>query len=109
MAYSKQSWVNNDSGTPISATRLNHVEDGIEAVHNKADGLASVASTGQYNDLLGKPSLALVATSGSYVDIANKPTISTVGQTGEYTDLLNKPALSQVATTGSYISLTDQP
>lgn len=32
MAYSKQTWADNPSGgTPINATRLNHIEDGIEA------------------------------------------------------------------------------
>lgn len=37
--------------------------------------LATVATSGLYNDLGGKPSLATVATSGSYVDLSNKPSI----------------------------------
>lgn len=37
--------------------------------------LATVASTGDYDDLLNKPSLATVATSGDYDDLLNKPTI----------------------------------
>lgn len=40
--------------------------------------LATVATSGSYNDLSGKPSLATVATSGSYNDLSNKPTIPTV-------------------------------
>lgn len=38
-------------------------------------GLATVATTGAYSDLSGRPSLALVATTGSYNDLVNKPTI----------------------------------
>ena len=41
-------------------------------------GLATVATSGSYADLSGKPALANVATSGSYNDLANKPTIPTV-------------------------------
>ena len=41
-------------------------------------GLATVARTGDYADLLNKPTLATVATSGSYTDLTNKPTIPTV-------------------------------
>ena len=40
--------------------------------------LATVATSGSYNDLLNKPSLKAVATSGNYNDLSNKPTIPTV-------------------------------
>lgn len=49
--------------------------------------LATVATSGNYNDLLNKPTiptiptLATVATSGSYTDLANKPTTTTVDLT----------------------------
>lgn len=36
---------------------------------------ATVATSGSYNDLSGKPTLAKVATSGSYNDLSNKPNI----------------------------------
>lgn len=39
------------------------------------DELATVATTGDYNDLKNKPSLSTVATSGDYDDLTNKPTI----------------------------------
>lgn len=29
MAYEKQTWNNGDAATPLSAERLNHIEDGI--------------------------------------------------------------------------------
>lgn len=37
--------------------------------------LATVATTGAYTDLTGRPTLATVATSGSYTDLSSKPTI----------------------------------
>ena len=50
------------------------------ALNTKADtsSLATVATSGSYNDLSNKPSLATVATSGSYNDLSNKPTIPTI-------------------------------
>jgi hypothetical protein len=44
----------------------------------EADDLATVATTGDYSDLTGTPTLAAVATSGDYDDLINKPTIPTV-------------------------------
>ena len=32
MAYEKQTWNNDDPSTPLSAARLNHIEDGIANV-----------------------------------------------------------------------------
>lgn len=55
------------SGTPSATTFF------------RGDGswtaLATVASTGAYSDLTGKPSLATVATTGSYADLSSKPSI----------------------------------
>jgi hypothetical protein len=42
---------------------------------------ATVASTGAYADLSGKPNLATVATSGSYNDLTNLPTLGTAAAT----------------------------
>jgi hypothetical protein len=51
--------------------------------------LATVATTGSYNDLSNKPSLF----SGSYTDLTNKPVLFS----GSYTDLTNKPTLGTAA------------
>ena len=90
-------------------------------------GLASVATSGSYNDLSNKPTipaaythpsshpasmitgLADVATSGSYNDLSNKPTIPAA-----YTHPSSHPAsmitgLASVATSGSYTDLTNKP
>jgi hypothetical protein len=64
------------SGTVKSST--NGIEGYVaNAISGKADtsSLATVATTGAYSDLSGKPTLATVATSGSYNDLSNKPTI----------------------------------
>ena len=56
----KTSDLTNDSGFVVGST------------------LATVATSGSYNDLTNKPTLATVATSGSYNDLSNKPAIPTV-------------------------------
>lgn len=48
-----------------------------------SDALATVATTGDYDDLINKPSLATVATSGSYNDLLNKPYIPNTYSTTE--------------------------
>jgi hypothetical protein len=40
-------------------------------------GLATVATSGAYSDLSGKPTLATVATTGAYSDLSGKPTLGT--------------------------------
>lgn len=57
-----------DPSGPQDAATKKYVDDQI-------DGLASVASSGQYSDLTGTPTLALVATSGSFTDLSNAPNI----------------------------------
>jgi hypothetical protein len=69
------------------------------------ENLATVATSGAYADLSGKPTLATVATSGAYADLSGKPTLFS----GSYTDLTNKPSLSTVATSGSYNDLINLP
>jgi len=76
---------------------------------SKLDGLATVATSGSYTDLSGKPVLATVATSGSYTDLSGKPSLSTVASSGEYADLANTPALAAVATSGAYADLSGKP
>lgn len=62
-------------------------------------GLSTVASTGAYSDLSGKPTLATVATSGLYSDLSGKPSLATVATSGSYTDLLNKPTIDNTTYT----------
>ena len=72
---------------------------------NSAD-LATVATSGNYNDLINKPIIPAgqiqsdwSQTNPSEVDyIKNKPNLATVATSGDYDDLTNKPNLSQYAT-----------
>jgi len=105
----------------------------------KIGDLATVARTGDYDDLsnkptipaaqvnsdwnaasgkaqiLNKPTLATVATSGSYNDLSNKPTIPAAQVNSDWNassgkaQILNKPTLATVATSGSYNDLTNKP
>jgi hypothetical protein len=59
--------------------------------------LATVATSGAYSDLSGKPTLF----SGAYADLTGKPTLFS----GSYTDLTNKPTLFS----GSFADLTNKP
>lgn len=52
-------------------------------------GLSTVATSGAYSDLSGKPTLSTVATSGSYNDLSNKPTIPTVRRVETYLGTTN--------------------
>ena len=62
-----------------------------------------------------KPALATVATSGSYNDLSNKPTIPAGQVNADWNansgvaEILNKPALATVATSGSYNDLSNKP
>lgn len=94
-----------------------------------AANLATVATTGSYNNLTDKPtiptktsqlqndsnfvtssSLATVATTGSYDDLTNKPTIPTkTSQLDNDSGFVDSSDLAAVATSGSYDDLTDKP
>ena len=78
-------------------------------IDSKINTLSTVAKTGNYNDLTGKPNLKPVSTSGDYSDLENKPTLKPVATTGNYNDLDDKPALKPVATSGNYNDLTGKP
>lgn len=71
------------------------------------------SSSVQY--ILNKPTLATVATSGSYNDLSNKPTIPAAQVNSDWTatsgiaEILHKPVFATVATTGQYDDLLGKP
>lgn len=101
--YNGTSWVN---------SKLNYSD------LNSAPSLATVATSGSYNDLTNKPDLSVYLTSQVPSDwnattgsarILNKPSLATVATSGLYSDLDGKPTLSTVAGSGSYNDLLDKP
>lgn len=66
--------------------------------------LATVATSGSYNDLSDKPSIPAAQvnsdwnSSSGVTQILNKPTLATVATTGDYEDLLNKPSIPAAVT-----------
>lgn len=79
----------------------------LNAAGVQAVALSTVAGTGQYADLLGKPTLSPVATSGAYSDLSGRPALSSVATSGLYADLSGTPTLAPVATLGTTTSLSD--
>ena len=85
--------------------------------------LATVATSGSYNDLSNKPTIPAAQiqsdwnqTDTSELDyIKNKPTIPAAQVNSDWNassgvaEILNKPTLATVATTGDYDDLTDAP
>lgn len=55
MAYVKQSWKDGkDGGTPISAARLNHIEDGIASVPAGPKGADGFPTRAQWDALVAR-------------------------------------------------------
>lgn len=82
----------------------------INADWNATAGAAQILNkpslfSGNYNDLINKPTFAVVATSGNYNDLNNKPALFS----GNYNDLSNRPNFATVATSGNYNDLTNKP
>lgn len=59
-------------------------------------GVADAVHTHTVSQITDFPTLATVATSGDYDDLINKPSLSTVATSGDYDDLINKPTIPTV-------------
>ena len=92
----------------------------ISGIQSKLDGIAEGAEVNVQSDwnettttsdayIKNKPTLATVATSGNYNDLSNKPSFAAVATSGNYNDLSNKPSFAAVATSGNYNDLTNTP
>lgn len=86
---------------------LNKPTLGTMAAENASDytptsGLATVATSGSYNDLSNKPTIPAAQVNSDWnansgvAQILNKPTLSTVATSGSYNDLSNKPTIPSV-------------
>lgn len=111
--------VNYDNSTSLLSST--NVQDAIDEVvgelNNKADSssLATVATTGDYDDLTNKPTIPAAQVNSDWnaesgvAQILNKPSLSAVATSGDYDDLTNKPSLATVATSGDYADLVNTP
>lgn len=97
-------------------TTLKDKLDGIAAgaeVNVQANWAEADSTSDAY--IKNKPSLATVATSGNYNDLTNKPTIPAAQVNSDWdansgvAQILNKPSLATVATSGSYNDLSNKP
>ena len=86
----------NDNNASTQSVRT----DLSATIEELSNSLATVATSGSYNDLTDKPTF-----SGSYNDLTDKPTLFS----GSYNDLTDKPTLATVATSGSYNDLLNKP
>jgi len=116
---------------PVTDVQVNNTSVVVNGVANvdltpyaQTSSLATVATSGSYNDLSNKPDLsvfarsadlATVATTGDYDDLTNKPSIPAAQVNSDWNassgvaQILNKPSLATVATSGSYNDLSDKP
>ena len=92
----------------ITENELSFVEETTQANWTQSD-------TSAPDYIKNKPTLATVATSGSYNDLTNKPTIPAAQVNSDWnsssgvSQILNKPTLATVATSGSYNDLSNKP
>lgn len=118
------SYVHTDNNfTNADVAKLSGIEAGAEAnvqsdwseadsssdayIRNKPDlsiyaqsaNLATVATTGDYDDLVNKPTIPAAQVNSDWnsnsgvSQILNKPQLSTVATTGDYNDLINQPSI----------------
>lgn len=87
-----------DAGDAASRNRANHT--GTQAA-TTITGLATVATSGAYNDLTGKPTYATVATTGSYNDLTATPTIPAA-----YTDEQAQDATATLFAAGTHTGIS---
>ncbi|MCQ2574565.1 MAG: phage tail protein [Alphaproteobacteria bacterium] len=90
----------NITGTLSNQTDL---QAALDLKANSAD-LATVATSGSYNDLEDKPTIPAAQVNSDWnavsgvAQILNKPTLATVATSGSYNDLTNKPTIPTVPT-----------
>lgn len=117
--------VNNtsDINKPISTAtqtalnlKQNNITTGSSSQYFKGDltlgTLASVATTGNYTDLSGTPTIPSSQVNSDWnsnsglSQILNRPSLATIATSGNYSDLINQPTIPNVTRTTSILSLS---
>lgn len=104
--FTANSSTNKTANITVPTKTSDITNDGSDgtSTYAETDDLATVATTGSYNDLVDKPTIPSgqiqsdwTQTNTSEVDyIKNKPTLATVATSGSYNDLSNKPTIPTV-------------
>ena len=87
-------------GTQVQSDWAETNTESMSYIKNKPE-LSSVATSGNYDDLLNKPTIPEPQVNSDWnaetgvSQILNKPTLSTVATSGSYNDLLNKPTIPE--------------
>lgn len=113
--YDGSAWVEMKAPTGASVTSVNGFSGTVVLTANDISGISAVGKSGDYADLLNKPTLF----SGSYTDLTNQPSLFSGSYTdltdkptlfsGAYADLTGAPTLATVATSGLYSDLSGAP
>ena len=69
----------------------------------RKNGVSDIVAPNWWEIYHDKPVLATVATTGNYNDLLNTPTLATVATTGSYRDLTDKPAI-----TSTFVEFVDK-
>ena len=86
--------------------------DNLLAAKADTTSLATVATTGDYDDLLNKPTIPAAQINSDWnavsgvAQILNKPTLATVATSGSYNDLTDKPTIPTITDNTTYYTIT---
>ena len=94
-SFTADQWAAINSGA--TTTNIGKAETAVQP-----SDLSTVATTGDYGDLLNKPTIPAAQVNADWnansgvAQILNKPTLATVATSGSYNDLSNKPTIPTV-------------
>ena len=97
-------FANQINNLDIYAARAVADKDGnqLDTTYAKSSDLATVATTGDYDDLSNKPTIPAAQVNSDWnassgvAEILNKPSLATVATSGDYNDLSNQPTIRNV-------------
>lgn len=72
MAYAAQTWINGDTeNSPLSASRLNHLEGGVSDAHDALDGLGISDVDGLQSALNAKANASALTAKADAADLSD--------------------------------------
>ena len=106
--------IDDNTSYELTGAQVKDLASKINAKEDSAD-LAAVAESGDYDDLLNKPTIPAAQVNSDWdaasgvAQILNKPSLAAVATSGAYSDLTGTPSLATVATSGDYGDLLNKP